>query len=79
MIYYIYDNDSKDFINEVKASKLLSENIDIVNIDSFLQNTPSDISHLIVTANLENIKKVIEIAISKDVSLGIIPKLTKKI
>ena len=78
MIYYIYDNDSKDFINELKASKLLPSDIDIVNIDSFLQNTPSDISHLIVTANLENIKKIIKIAISKDVSLGIVAKAKQK-
>ncbi len=78
MIYYIYETKFKEFIDDIKASKILPEDIEIIDIDTFLKEIPKNITHIIVTSSINNIKKLIPIAIERDITLGIIPSSKQK-
>ncbi len=78
MIYYIYERKFKELIDNIKALKVLPEDTKIVDIDTFLKDIPKDITHILVTSTLVKIKKLIPIAVERDITLGIIPSFEQK-
>jgi uncharacterized hydrophobic protein (TIGR00271 family) len=78
MIYYIYDPELHEFIEKVKATALLPEDVRFITFEAFETESLDDVSHLLVTGKLVQIKQVIPLALEKDVTLGIIPLPTQK-
>ncbi len=78
MIYYIYERKFKELIDNIKALKVLPEDTKIIDIDTFLKDSPKDITHILVTSTLVKIKKLIPIAVERDITLGIIPSFEQK-
>ncbi len=79
MIYYLYEHGLESLVEEVQALEVLPQGVQIVEIESFLdQERPEGVSHLMVSGSLVAIKRVIPVALAYDVTLGIIPMPTQK-
>ncbi len=78
MIYYVYEKGLEAFVDEVKALEVLSEDLQIIEMDAFLAQPPEVLTHLIVSGSLVVIKRVIPIALESDITLGIIPTPDQK-
>jgi hypothetical protein len=77
--YYIYTKSRKEFVDKVlkleetKVTKI--ELVEINTIDELILNSED---HLLVTGDVSDIKRVMNFAYVKEVSLGIIPTSEQK-
>ena len=78
MIFYLYESGLEAFVEEVKTLGVLPDEVRIISIDRFLDEASDEVSHLIVTASLAKIKRVIPLALQRDITLGIIPTSEQK-
>jgi len=77
MTYYIYSPDSDDFIKTVKVL-LVDEELEYISIEKLNSINPLERPHLIVTASLDEIKRVLIFADLEGLSVGIVPKENQK-
>jgi len=78
MIYYVYEKGLEAFVDEVKALGVLPEDVKVIEMDTFLGQQPEGLTHLIVSGLLVAIKRVIPVALKRDITLGIIPTPEQK-
>ena len=73
MTYYLYETGLEAFVDGVKELGVLPESVQVVPIETFLREQTDDVAHLMVSGTLAAIKRVIPIALERDVTLGVIP------
>ena len=77
MIYYIYSLSEIEFLDTAKAH-LKEQNISYLSFDKLDTLDVSDVSHLLVTGCIDEIKPVLSIAQLHELSIGIIPTPKQK-
>lgn len=77
MIYYIYAQDKKEFIEEIKPY-LQHEEVQYLSFDALEQLNVDDVSQLLVTGCLDEIKLLFAIASQNDMSVGVIAHKSQK-
>ena len=79
MNYYIYTKSKKEFVDKVLALEVMnSSEVMLVELDSMAELNLTHEDHLLVTGDLNEIKKVIAFAYEKEASLGIIATSEQK-
>jgi hypothetical protein len=78
MIVYVYSDKDQDFVEKNKSLDVWPEKIRYVPFAKLSTLNPSEISHLLVTGWLKEIKFVMQMAYTHDISLGIIPTPKQK-
>jgi len=77
MIYYIYAEEDKAYLETVKTF-LVKETVTYISFTSLGELDLSKVSHLLVTGCIEEIKMLMSIAHQNNLPLGIIPRPTQK-
>ena len=77
MIYYIYAEEDKAYLETVKTF-LVKETVTYISFTSLGEIDLSRVSHLLVTGCIEEIKMLMSIAHQNNLPLGIIPRPTQK-
>ncbi len=79
MNYYIYTKSKKEFVDKVlELEEAKVTKIELVEIDNIDELNLNSEDHLLVTGNVNEIKRVMNFAYEKEVSLGIIPTSEQK-
>jgi len=77
--YYIYTKSKKEFVDKVlELEEAKVTKIELVEIDNIDELNLNSEDHLLVTGNVNEIKRVMNFAYEKEVSLGIIPTSEQK-
>jgi uncharacterized hydrophobic protein (TIGR00271 family) len=74
MTYYIYSQESKEFVDSLE----LDESIILCSILKLSELNLEEVSHLVVTSCVDDIKRVMSIAYRNNISLGIVPMPNQK-
>jgi len=77
MIYYIYSPDDIEFVESCKAY-LAHKSVTYLSFDDLSTLNVSEVSHLLITGCLDEIKTVLAIAHRDQFSVGIIPRPEQK-
>ncbi|MEA1880197.1 MAG: TIGR00341 family protein [Campylobacterota bacterium] len=77
MIYYIYTPSTKEFVEEIKEY-LVNEEVTYLSFDALDTVKIEDVSHLLVTGCLDEIKLLLAIASQNNISVGIIAQSEQK-
>ncbi|CAA6819260.1 MAG: TIGR00341 family protein [uncultured Sulfurovum sp.] len=77
MIYYIYASNKKDFVEEIKQY-LLDEEVEYLCFEALDRLKIDDVSHLLVTGCLDEIKLLLAIASQNEISIGVIAHSSQK-
>ncbi len=72
MIYYIYSPNDREFVETVKTY-LADQEVEYFSVDTLGSVDMDQVSHLLVTGCLDEIKMVMTLAYENEVSIGIIP------
>ncbi|SFZ98363.1 putative integral membrane protein [hydrothermal vent metagenome] len=78
MILYIYSQESKEFVEKNKGLDVWSSNTQYLPFEELDSLDISTVSHFLVTGFVKEIKKVLHLAYSNNISLGIIPMPEQK-
>ncbi len=79
MNYYIYTKNKREFVDKVlELEEAKVTKIELVEIDNIDELNLNSEDHLLVTGNVNEIKRVMNFAYEKEVSLGIIPTSEQK-
>ncbi len=77
MIYYIYSPNDREFVETVKTY-LADQEVEYFSVDTLGSVDMDQVSHLLVTGCLDEIKMVMTLAYENEVSIGIIPNPKQK-
>ena len=69
MTYYIYSQESKEFVDSLE----LDESITLCSILKLSELSLGEVSHLVVSSCVDDIKSVMNLAYNNGISLGIVP------
>ena len=78
MIVYVYSEEGQEFIEKNKMLDVWTLEIQYLPYDALNAFDLTDVTHLLVTGWVKEIKHVIELAYKNDISLGIIPMSQQK-
>jgi len=78
MLVYIYAEEDKDFIEENKKLELWPEEVQYLPFSLLPTLRDYEVSHLLVTGGLKEVKEVMSLAHTHGFSLGIIPRPKQK-
>jgi len=78
MVVYIYSNENKEFIDKNRVLDIWPLNLKYISFNKLGTVKLEDVSHLLVTGCLREIKEVMFIAYKNDITLGIIPTTKQK-
>lgn len=78
MIVYVYSDKDQDFVEKNKALDIWPEKIQYVPFARLSTLNPSEVSHMLVTGWVKEIKFVMQMAYTHDITLGIIPTPKQK-
>lgn len=76
--YYIYSEEDQDFVDKNKTLEVWNNDVIDLPFSKLDEMDKTDVSHLVVTGSHHEIKSIIEIAYTLDVSIGIIPRIKQK-
>ncbi len=78
MIVYVYSEEEQAFVEKNKSLEIWPENIHYVHFEALDTLKVSEVTHLLVTGWVKEIKQVITLAYTHQISLGIIPTPKQK-
>ncbi len=78
MIVYVYSDKDKDFVEQNKTLDIWPEEVRYVPFEQIDALDPSEISHLLVTGWVKEIKVIIQMAYLNGITLGIVPTPKQK-
>ena len=78
MIVYVYSDEDQDFVEKNKILDIWPEKIHYVPFTKLSTLNPSEVSHLLVTGWVKEIKFVMQMAYTHEISLGIVPTPKQK-
>jgi len=78
MIIYVYSEEEQDFVEKNKELDIWPEMLQYLLFSELDRIDPEKVSHLLVTGCVKEIKEVMHMAYSHDITLGIIPTPKQK-
>ena len=78
MIIYVYSEEDSEFIEKNKVLDIWPSDIVYLPFSQLNTIDPTQVSHLLVTGWVNEIKQVMQLVLKHDISLGIIPTLKQK-
>ena len=78
MIIYVYSDEDQNFVEENKALSIWPEEIQYIPFSDLSTLNPSEVSHLLVTGWVKEIKFVMQMAYTHEITLGVIPTPKQK-
>ncbi len=78
MIVYVYSDEYRDFVEKNKTLDIWPQKIQYVPFARLSTVNPSEVTHLLVTGWVKEIKFVMQMAYRHDITLGIIPSPKQK-